>query len=308
MNGRRIFVIFVAALLVGALLLFLVSFQVRENESAIVFAFGKAQRIIPKDKPGFYWRLPYPFQTVTRYDTRIRVLEGKFDESFTKDQHTLITTVAFGWAIDKPKTFYESIGTPRNANAQLLGLVGGAAKNIINKYDLAEFISTTEDTFKFDDIEREIHHAVKPKALADYGVDVRYLNVVQLGFPGKVTEKVINRIKAERSRKADAYRAQGKRDADIIRSDAGFERDKTLTDARAKAIAVRGDCDKIAAKHYAVFQQNPELAAFLREVQAIEKLKQRLTLILTTDSPIWRLLDLKYLRQATQKPAAPRGN
>ena len=295
MNGRRIFVIFVAALLVGALLLFLVSFQVRENESAIVFAFGKAQRIIPKDKPGFYWRLPYPFQTVTRYDTRIRVLEGKFDESFTKDQHTLISTVAFGWSIDKP-------------NAQLLGLVGGAAKNIINKYDLAEFISTTEDTFKFDDIEREIHHAVKPKALADYGVDVRYLNVVQLGFPGKVTEKVINRIKAERSRKADAYRAQGKRDADIIRSDAGFERDKTLTDARAKAIAVRGDGDKIAAKHYAVFQQNPELAAFLREVQAIEKLKQRLTLILTTDSPIWRLLDLKYLRQATQKPAAPRGN
>ncbi|NQT53008.1 protease modulator HflC [bacterium] len=306
MKRRGIFSLSVAAILVVTLLLFLVCFQVRLNQSAIVFTFGQVRRVITD--PGLYWKLPYPIQTVTRYDARVNVLRDKYDEGVTKDQHTLITTVAFGWAIQQPRLFYESVGDLKNAREKLSGLVGGAAKNVINKHELSEFISTDPKTFRLggskDGIEEEIHAAVKDVAAELYGVDVPFLKIAQLGFPDKVTQDVIKRITAERAEKAEEYRSQGDRDADKIRSDAELARSKILNQAEATAIAERAKGDAAATKFYKPFKKNPELAAFLRELQAIERLKQRTTIILTTDNPIWRLLNRGLKIPGAEKPTA----
>jgi membrane protease subunit HflC len=303
---RGIFSTIVAAIIVVTLLLFLISFQVRLNQAAIVFTFGQASRVI--DEPGLYWKLPYPIQTVTKYDTRVNVLRDKYDEGVTKDQHTLITTVAFGWAIAEPRAFYESVGDLPNARDKLSGLVGGAAKNVINRHPLSEFISTNPETFKLGGpgttIEDEIHKAVQEKALELYGVDVPFLKIAQLGFPEKVTQEVITRIQAERSERAEAYRAEGDRDARNIRNDAELKRSQILAEAEATAIVERAKGDAAAAKFYEPLKKNPKLAAFLRELQAIEKLKDRTTLILTTDSPIWRLLNRQLdIPGASKRPA-----
>jgi membrane protease subunit HflC len=301
------FSMFVAAILVVTLLLFLICFQVRLNQAAVVFTFGRATRVLTQ--PGLYFKLPYPIQTLARYDTRVNVIRDKYDEGVTKDQFTLITTAAFGWAISNPRIFYESVGTVPNARAKLSGLVGGAAKNVINRHDLAEFITTDPQKFRLGGvpggIEEEIHQAVQTKALELYGVDVPYVKIALLAFPDKVTEEVIKLNKAERAQKAQAYRSQGDRDAQAIRTDADSKRQEILTKAEAEAIAERAKGDAAAATFYEPFKKNPELAAFLRELQAIEKLKKRTTLILTTDSPIWRLLSEKLAIPGAEKAPAP---
>ena len=97
MNKRRgFFTILVAVLLVATLLLFLISFRVRLNEAAIVFTFRRAAPHAIT-KPGLYWKLPYPIQTVMKFDRRIHIYEGKFQEYLTRDQHNLIVAVAVGW-------------------------------------------------------------------------------------------------------------------------------------------------------------------------------------------------------------------
>lgn len=290
----------VAAIIVVILLLFLVGFQVRLNQAAIVFTFGQAGE--PIIQPGLYWKWPYPIQTVINYDTRVNVARGKYDQGQTNDQHSVITTIAYGWSIDDARMFYTKVGTIAEAKEKLRMLVGGAAKNVINKHDLAEFISTDRGVFRFEEIEGEIHKAVGDDAARLYGVRVRFLKIAQLGFPGDVTKKVIDNIKSERAKKAKAYRAEGKSRADTIRSAARLKRSSILDGARAEAFDIRGKGDAEAAKYYAKLEKHPELAAFLREMQALANLKKHTTYYLTTEHPIYRLLHRALVIPGAQKP------
>ena len=64
-------------------------------------------------------------------------------------------------------------------------------------------------------------------------------------------------------------------------------------DTRAERFleSIRAEGEAEAAKSYAVFQQNPALAAFLRKLEALETtLKTRSTVVLGADTPPYDLL------------------
>ena len=63
-------VIFVV-LIVTVLLLYLICFQVRETESALVTTFGKPAKAITE--PGLNFKWPAPIQMVYKFDSRLRV-------------------------------------------------------------------------------------------------------------------------------------------------------------------------------------------------------------------------------------------
>ena len=54
---------------------YLVTFQVRETESALVTRFGEPVR--EKTEPGLAWKWPAPIERVHRFDSRLRVLESE---------------------------------------------------------------------------------------------------------------------------------------------------------------------------------------------------------------------------------------
>ncbi len=308
MNKRRgFFTILVAVLLVATLLLFLISFRVRLNEAAIVFTFRRAAPHAIT-KPGLYWKLPYPIQTVMKFDRRIHIYEGKFQEYLTRDQHNLIVAVAVGWSIEQPQIFYERVGTVAEAESKLAGLVGGAANAVINSYDLENFVTTDKEKFRYKEIEDEIQKQVSDQALRLYGLKVAFVRITQLGLPEDVTQMVFERIRAERESRAKALRAEGESLAEQIRAAADQKKSDILSKAEAQARVIRGEADKEAAKHYAVFKSDPQLAEFLRNLEAIRKLKKRTTYVLTTDSAPYKLLS-PYLKlpgdEAQKKPAKP---
>ena len=305
MKHRGTFSILVALLLTATLVIFLVSFQVRVNEAAIVYTFRKVSREI--DEPGLYWKLPYPIQTVTKYDKRTSIYEGKFQEYYTKDRHNLIVTVAAGWAIGKPLLYEERVGSPAKAESKLASLIGGAANAIVNSHDLANFISTDPQQFGYAEIEGEIYKAVKDEALSQYGLEVPFLCITQLGLPEDVTKDVFDRIRKERETEAKALLAEGDRQAETIRAEADRQKSEILTKAEAEARVIRGEGDKNAAKYYGVFKKDPKLAEFLRNLEAIRRLKQRTTYVLTPDNPPYTLLKpdlvIPGTEAETNKPA-----
>ena len=69
-------------LVVVVLGLYLVSFQVRETESAMVMTFDKPTREITE--PGWYFKWPAPIQSFVKFDSRMRVLEAETGETTTK--------------------------------------------------------------------------------------------------------------------------------------------------------------------------------------------------------------------------------
>ncbi len=110
---RNLISIITALLLLVILVLYLIAFQVRENERAFVARFGKFAR--PRTEAGLYWKWPWPMERVYRFDGRIRIFEGLIQEAMTNDNKMVVVKVAVGWSIEEPKQFYESVATPEKA-------------------------------------------------------------------------------------------------------------------------------------------------------------------------------------------------
>jgi membrane protease subunit HflC len=313
---RGILSILVAVGLVAVLLVFLVAFQVRVNERALVLTFGEVTRSI--EKPGLYFKLPYPIQTVQKFDTRMRVIESKFQEVYTADGINLIVTLAVGWSIDQPATFYNSLQVPANAQSQLEHLVGGEMNGVVGRHRFEQFVSTDPKQLAFDKIEDDIvgdeadEASVKAIAETRYGIRIRFVRITQLGLPEAVTEKVFARMKAERNRIATAARAVGKSQADQIKAKADYDAELVRSEAEAEATRLRGQGDAAAAEAYKVFDKNQGLAIYLSKLDAIRKLKDRLTVILDTRNPPWDLLrgDVKSIldrhKRLAPLPETPR--
>lgn len=111
---------------------------------------------------------------------------------------------------------------------------------------------------------------IKDSALAKYGVNVQFVGIKKLGIPENVTQKVFDRMTAERQRTIDQLRAQGERESISIRSAADRDRAQILAQAEKEAYAVKGAADAEATKHFSTFQQNQELAIFLAQMRALE--------------------------------------
>jgi len=115
--------------------------------------------------------------------------------------------------------------------------------------------------------------------------------------PEKVTQDVFERMKADRKVKTDTIVAAGNAEADRIRSDAEAKQKELLAVADSQAQAIRGAGDAEAARYYKDLEADPQLAMFLRDLEALKKiLKERTTLILGTDvEPIQLLKEMPNL-------------
>ena len=281
----------VGGLLLVIFALLLLFFQVRETEVAMVTTFGKPTRDIPD--PGVKIKWPWPIEKVHRFDKRIQNFEGKFEEALTSDQRPLLISVYVGWRIADPKVFLPRFGDGSVAEAErsLESLVGSAKSTVIGKHPLSHLVSADEKELKFTDIEREMLGAIQTQARSSYGIEIRFLGIKRLGLPESVTTKVFDRMKSERQLLVNQIQFEGEEQAMNIRSTAERERDRLLADADAQATRIRGEADAEAAKSFAVFKQNPELANFILKLNALEStLKERTTLILDQRTPPFDLL------------------
>ncbi len=280
-----IFVIVVILLLV----LYLVSFQVRETEYAIVTTFGKATR--PITEPGWYWKWPDPIQRYHKFDARNHIYDGIMEETTTKGGEPIIVTSYVLWNITDPLTFLESVRDKTGAETQLRSLLRDTQNSIIGAHYFSEFVNSDPEKIRFAEIEKEMKAALSEKSEEDFGIGIQMVGIKQLGVSEKVTTDVFERMRSDRTRKTEAILAQGNAEATKIRTDAERKRTEILAYAEAQAKAVRGKGDAEAASYYKMLEEDPELAMFLRDIEALRNiLKEKSTVILDADSDPLRLL------------------
>lgn len=279
---RNSLTILVGALLIIIFVLLLFTFQVRQTEIALVTTFDKPSRYI--EEPGFKWKWPPPIQKVYKFDKRIQSFEqDKIEETLTGDNFNLIVQVYVGWSISKPDIFFSSFreGTVVAAQPALEALIRSAKSAVIGKHPFSDFVSTDKTKLKFAQVEKEMLDQLRSSALSNYGIDVKFLGIKKLGLPESVTQKVFDRMIAERQREIDNLRSQGEAQAIIIRSAADAERDAIRAKADAEATAIKGQADAEAAKYYRIFEEERNLAILIMELRALEAVtKDRTTLIL----------------------------
>jgi len=317
-------VIALALVVLGIFLAACVSFQVQEYEVAIVKTFGEARKDAGgKDiiyKPGLHWQWPAPVDQVWRHDSRLQCYEldtGQIEQIQTKDDYMIMVTTFVLWRVGNPGLFMRAVNTSASAEDKIASLVRGSRgtvfggrrlSQLIHVRDLGETAATKDGELAL--IEAEILAGVKGQALDDFGIDIVHIGTKHLGFPKDVTEKVFSRMVAERQRKAQEHISEGESKATEIRAGANRARRQLESIAQAKAKRIRGVAEGKAAKEYEVFGKNPELAVFLRQLDALPKiLGSRDTLILGTDSPLFSILGPDATKFATEaaKKAAKKG-
>jgi membrane protease subunit HflC len=295
--------IIVAVLLVVIFGTWLVCFQVRKSTVVVVTTFGKPTRTIPD--PGFYMKWPPPIQWVNTFDQRIQNFEDNLDETLTSDHYNLLTMVYIGWKIKDAQAFFPNFknGSISEAERQMGGLVSSAKKAVIGKHPLSDFVSTDQENLKFDAVEQEILGILQDQVnKKNYGIEIEYLGIKKLEFPESVTQEVFKRMTSERQVLISQTQYGGEAEASRIRSTAESKSAIMLADANAKAREINGEAQQKVAEYFKVFEQNPDLARFLLNLNALElSLKDRTTLIFDQHSQPFNLFQGYATNQSTGK-------
>jgi membrane protease subunit HflC len=268
---------------------YLVAFQVRQSELAFVTRFGAPVRSITT--PGLKFKLPTPIEQVQKYDSRMRLLEAESAETTTRGRVPIIVNTYIVWRIKEPLAFFNSVRTVEAAEGKLRSQISDTQNRTIGQYTFAEFINNDPNRIKFEEIQAKMLADLAPRVARDYGIEVKALGIKQLKISQANTKEVFERMKAERKRRTEKTISEGTAEATRIRTDADAVKTGLLAAAEGRAKAIRGQGDAETAKYLQQMEQDPELAMFLRNLDALRTTTgSRTTLVIPTDSEPFNLL------------------
>jgi modulator of FtsH protease HflC len=301
---RRSLIIGVAAILVIALLSFTMTYTVRFTEAAVLTTFGKAGPDAVRKEPGLEFKWPYPFQSVTTYDTRIRIVQMRSETQQTNDSRQLIVEAFVTWRVADPLVFFQRYSNAgeraddhyRRAEEILQDSLRSAMSEI-SRYRMGDLFPKAEAASKLPELEQAILQALRQGAgeggrtIADDGIEAVDVGVSRIKFPEETTKAVFDRMASDRKRLVAQIQSQGVSQAQTIRTQADnlAKKIQSFADARAKEIRAVGDVE--ATKYLKLMDENPELAVFLRNLDFIRNIvAKRTTLVLSNSTPGLNLL------------------
>jgi modulator of FtsH protease HflC len=269
----------------------MVAFQVRQNEKAVVTRFGKPVHVIID--PGLYMKWPWPIETVNRIDVRLNFYEVRLSEALTKDRRNVIVPVFVAWRVEDPLKFLEAIGTVDNARNKLDSLVSSAKNTILGTYEFKQLVSAaSENDVKIPEIEEKVTALSSEQARKSFGIEIQQIGIERITLPEANTGYVFERMRAERSQFAERYLAEGRQQADAIKSRVNAQKTVILAEAQKTAEIKRGEAEAEAARIYSkAHSQSPTLYLFLRELETLKKtINPNTTLVLDANQAPFDLL------------------
>ena len=286
--------ILITGFLIGVIVvLLLFTFQVRKSEVAVVTTFGKVSK--QYTEPGLKGRGPWPIQKVYKFDQRVQNFEDKQTEGLTRDGFNLITSVYVGWKITEVTNFFPTFAgysePIQEAERNLERLLSHAKTAVFGKHPLSDIVSATDNGTNFIAIENEILAAVQTELRAQrYGIEIDFLGIKRLQIPESVTQNVFERMTSERKVLADRSQYEGESQAAIIRSEAERRAGEMMARAESEATRIRGEAEAKAAESLKVFNQNPDLAILIFQLNALESsLKEHSILVFDPNTPPFNL-------------------
>jgi membrane protease subunit HflC len=263
--------IVIAAILLVIFALLLFTFQVRQSEVVVVSTFLKPTDTITN--AGLYVKWPWPVQSLNRFDQRVQTFADIPSETLTADSTMLLVNVFVGWRISDAKEFLPKFpgGSALAAQRQLENMLRSAKAAVVGKHNLSDFVNSDASQLKFDAIEKEIQTEVEAELTKNnYGISIEFLGIKKLGLPDNVTQAVFDRMKAERTKLISKAQFEGEAEATKIKSAAERLAADVVANAQADATRIEGQGDAEAAKMLGVFQQNPQLAVFQLQLEALK--------------------------------------
>ncbi len=236
-------------------------YVVDEREKAIVFQFGEI--VSASEKAGLYFKLPV-INNVSFFDARIQTMDADPQLFLTKEKKNLVVDSFVKWRVRNARDFYTKLGgLAANARNRLAQRVNDALRQEFGNRSVQQVISGDR---------AEIMNTVRKNIdseINSLGIEVVDVRLKRVDLDPDISERVYQRMEAERSRVAKDLRARGAEEAERIRADADRERAVTLANANREAEEIRGQGDAQATRIYAeAYQRDREFYRLYRSLNA----------------------------------------
>ena len=261
MESSSIFRIILGALV--AMLAYSSVYVVDEREKAIKFKFGV---IIDADiQPGLHFKIPTNYvERVRFYDARVQTMDADPELYLTGEKKNLVVDSFVKWRIRDVHKYYTRLqGSQINARSRLSQRVNDSLRQEFGRRTVQEVISG--DRQKIMDVVRQ----AMDKDAASLGIEIIDVRLKRVDLDPAISERVYDRMNAERERVAKELRAQGEEEAEKIRAKADRERQIMLANAERDGQRLRGEGDAVATEIYAKsFGKDREFYKLYRSLNA----------------------------------------
>jgi len=230
----KLAIIAVIALLVGAVSSIVV---VPEEEQAVIIAAGNPVRVVNRFKPkvpygqtgaGIVLRIPF-YESVQRIDKRVRDLDMQPQQVLSTDQLRLEVNAYARYRIIDPVKMVRTVGTVENVETQLSPIFSSVLRQELGRRTFASLLTAERGTTMHnirDQLDKEAR---------EYGAQVIDVRIKRADLPqGTPLQSAFARMQTARQQEAITIRAQGAKDAQIIRATADAQAAKIYADAFGK--------------------------------------------------------------------------
>lgn len=222
-----------AAIGVAASSLFVVS----EDQQAVIIQTGEPRKVVNifrpnvpfgETKAGLYWRIPL-FQRVQMVDRRVLDLDMERQEVLTSDQQRLQVDAYARFRIIDPVQMIENAGTEENVRLQLAPILTSVLRQELGRRTFASLLTAERGTAM-----TRIRDTLDTQA-RQYGAQVIDVQIKRADLPeGTPLTAAFTRMQSDRQEEAETIRAQGRKNAQIIRAEAEADAAATYADAYGK--------------------------------------------------------------------------
>ena len=235
------------------LFLLLSSFPiVPETKQAVIVRFGKPERILNRYEPGrpigaagagLAFRIPL-VDDIVWIDKRVQDVDMQRQQVLSTDQRRLEVDAFARYRIVDPLLMYIRARSEAQLKDQLRPILGSEVRNELGKVSFASLL-TPERQGIMQDVRTSLNRIAR-----QYGVEIIDVRIKRTDLPdGTPLQSAYDRMRTARQQEARSIRAQGAKQAQIIRAEADAE----------------------AARTYAAsFGKDPEFYDFYRAMQSYQ--------------------------------------
>jgi membrane protease subunit HflC len=301
-------------IILGAIAFYLCTYVVKETDQVILTQFGKPVGE-PVTEAGLHFRLPF-IQEVNRIEKRFLPWDGPANEMSTKDKTYLVIDTYARWRISDAMQYFLRLRDERSALSRLDDILGSETRNAVAKHELIEIVRTSKDRVAVTDksltegmgnvgmlypikigrekVEQEIFEKAANK-LAGFGIELLDVRFKRINYNETVRRRIYERMVSERQQIAARFRSEGAGEAAKIIGKKERDLQEIESESYKRVQEIYGQADAKASAIYAkAYDSSSESSEFYRFIKTLETYKEVLSedvsLVLTTDSPLFRLL------------------
>jgi len=210
---------------------------VPETQQAVVIRTGEPVRVVNRFRPnedfgktgaGMVLRIPF-FEKVQRVDKRVLDVDMERQQVLSNDQQRLEVDAYARFRIIDPVKMVETAGTEARVAEQLQPILTSVLRQELGRRGFTALITAERGT-AMTNIRRELDQEAR-----QYGAQVIDVRIKRADLPdGTPLESAFTRMQTARDQEAATIRAQGQKNAQIIRAEAEAEAARIYAQAFGK--------------------------------------------------------------------------